>query len=41
MLQIKERTPTFFSSIVFIFGLAFEAFKEFGGASHGIIFFDI
>jgi hypothetical protein len=32
MLQAKERTPTPFS-IFFTFGLAFEFFKEFGGAS--------
>ncbi len=33
MLQVKERISTPFSSIVFTFGLAFESFKKFGGAS--------
>jgi hypothetical protein len=33
MLWIKKRTPTPFSFIIVIFELAFESFKEFGGAS--------
>jgi hypothetical protein len=32
VLQVNECTPTPSSSIVFTFGLAFESFKEFGGA---------
>jgi hypothetical protein len=32
VFRIKERTPTPFS-VVFIFELTFESFKEFGGAS--------
>jgi hypothetical protein len=33
VLRIKERTSTP-SFVIFIFRLAFESFKEFGGASH-------
>jgi hypothetical protein len=33
VLQIKEHALIPFSSIVFILGLAFESFQEFGGAS--------
>ncbi len=33
MLWTKKRTPTPFSFIIVIFELAFESFKEFGGAS--------
>jgi hypothetical protein len=31
MLEIKECTPTPFSSVIFIFELTFESLKEFGG----------
>jgi hypothetical protein len=34
MLRAKERTRTPFSFVIFIFGLAFESLKEFGGASY-------
>jgi hypothetical protein len=33
MLQIKERTPIPSYFVIFIFKLAFESFKECGGAS--------
>jgi len=33
VLQARERIPTPFSSVVFTFGLAFESYEEFGGAS--------
>jgi hypothetical protein len=33
MLQVRKHTPTLSSSIVFTFELAFESFKECGGAS--------
>jgi hypothetical protein len=32
MLQVKEHTPTPFSSIISTFEFAFESFNEFGGA---------
>jgi hypothetical protein len=34
VLRVRERTSTPF--VIFIFGLAFESFKEFGGASHAL-----
>jgi hypothetical protein len=37
MLQAREHITTSFSFIVFTFGLAFEFFKEFGGASKLIL----
>jgi hypothetical protein len=39
MLQGRECTPTLSSSIVFMFGLTFECFKEFGGVSNRISVF--
>jgi hypothetical protein len=37
MLQAKEHAPLPFSSVVFILGIAFESFQEFGGASQTIM----
>jgi len=42
VLQVKKRTLIPFSSILFIFGLAFESFKECGGVSkkvNGVIWY--
>ncbi len=36
VLRTREHTPTFSSSVVFIFGFTFESLKECGGVSHGI-----
>ncbi len=34
VLQVKERTPIFYSFIIFTLGLALESIKEFGGVSN-------
>jgi hypothetical protein len=39
VLQVKERAPTYSSSIVFTFGFTIESIKELGGASVWMTFF--
>jgi len=37
VLRIKEHTSIFSFSVIFTFGLAFESFKKFGGASSELL----
>jgi hypothetical protein len=39
VLRVKEHIPIISSCIVFTFGLAFESYEEFGGASHPHVYF--